>query len=58
MREAKDSWCLITSEESFYILRFDQDEYNTKLEEGVEVTDEGVAEEAFDIVPEVSDKQV
>ena len=47
----------ITSEESFYILRFDRDEYNAKLEEGVEVTDEGV-EEAFDIVSEVSDKQV
>ena len=58
MREAKDLWCLITSEESFYILHFDQDKYNTKLEEGIEVTDEGVAEEAFDIVPEVSDKQV
>ena len=58
MCEAKDSWCLITSEESFYILHFDQDEYNTKLEEGIEVMDKGVAKEAFDIVPEVLDKQV
>ena len=47
----------ITSEESFYVLRFDRDAYNAKLEEGVEVTDEGV-EEAFDVVSEVSDKQV
>ena len=45
----------ITSEDSFYILRFDRDAYNAKLEEGVEVTDEGVAE-AFDVVSEVSDK--
>ena len=47
----------ITSGDSFYILRFDRDAYNAKLEEGVEVTDEGV-EEAFDVVSEVSDKQV
>jgi len=35
-------------------LRFDRDAYNAKLEEGVEVTDEGI-EEAFDVVSEVSD---
>jgi coatomer subunit beta' len=36
-------------------LRYDRDAYNAKLEEGVEVTDEGI-EEAFDVVSEVSDK--
>ncbi|KAG8219095.1 coatomer WD associated region-domain-containing protein [Butyriboletus roseoflavus] len=44
----------IASEESFYILRFDRDAYNAKLEESVEVTDEGV-EESFDVVSEVAD---
>jgi len=44
----------IVAEDSFYILRFDRDAYNIKLEEGVEITDEGV-EEAFDVVSEVPD---
>jgi coatomer subunit beta' len=44
----------IVAEESFYILRFDRDAYAAKLEESVEITDEGV-EEAFDVVSEVSD---
>ncbi|KAH7923637.1 Coatomer, beta' subunit [Leucogyrophana mollusca] len=44
----------IVSDDSFYILRFDRDAYNAKLEEGVEITDEGV-EEAFDVVAEISD---
>jgi len=44
----------IVAEESFYILRFDRDAYATKLEESVEITDEGV-EEAFDVVAEVPD---
>ncbi|KAG6371037.1 coatomer WD associated region-domain-containing protein [Boletus reticuloceps] len=43
----------ITSEDSSYILRFNRDVHNAKLEEGVEVMDEGV-EEAFDIVSEPS----
>lgn len=43
------------SEDSFYILRFDRDAYNAKLEEGVEITDEGV-EEAFDVTAEISDR--
>ncbi|KAI0048076.1 coatomer protein [Auriscalpium vulgare] len=42
----------IASEESFYILRFDRDAYNAKLEEGVDLGDEGV-EEAFEVVAEV-----
>ena len=44
----------ITAEDSFYILRFDRDAYNTKLEEGAEITDEGV-EEAFEVVADVSE---
>ena len=47
----------ISSEESFYILRFDRDAYNAALESGNAIGDEGV-EEAFDIVAEVSDKCV
>ena len=35
-------------------LRFDRDAYNTKVEEGAEITDEGV-EEAFEVVTEVSE---
>lgn len=44
----------IVAVDSFYVLRFDRDAYNAKLEEGVEITDEGV-EEAFEVVAEVSD---
>jgi coatomer subunit beta' len=44
----------ITAEDSFYILRFHQDAYNAKVEEGAEITDEGV-EEAFEVVIEVSE---
>jgi len=44
----------ITAEDSFYILRFDRDAYNTKLEEGAEIGDEGV-EEAFEVVADVSE---
>jgi coatomer subunit beta' len=43
------------SEDSFYILKYDRDAYTAKLEEGVEITDEGV-EEAFDVVTEISDR--
>lgn len=45
----------IASEDSFYVLRFDRDAYNAKLESGADVGDEGV-EEAFDLVAEISDK--
>ncbi|KAF8187171.1 coatomer protein [Pholiota molesta] len=44
----------IASEDSFYILRFDRDAYNAKLEEGTEITDEGV-EEAFEVIADVSE---
>ncbi len=46
----------ITSEDSFYILRFDRDAYNAKVDEGAEVTDEGF-EEAFEVVADVSDSE-
>jgi len=45
----------IVSDDSFYILRFDRDAYYEKLEEGAEITDEGV-EDAFDVVADVQDR--
>ncbi|KAF7798395.1 hypothetical protein EIP86_009616 [Pleurotus ostreatoroseus] len=42
----------ICTDDSYYVLRFDRDAYNAKLEEGVEVTDEGV-EEAFELIAEI-----
>ncbi|EIM88049.1 coatomer protein [Stereum hirsutum FP-91666 SS1] len=42
----------VAAEESFYILRFDRDAYNAKLEEGADIGDEGV-EEAFEVIAEV-----
>ena len=45
----------IASEESFYVLRFDRDAYDTKLAEGVEISDEGV-EEAFEVVADVQER--
>ncbi|VDB90110.1 unnamed protein product [Peniophora sp. CBMAI 1063] len=44
----------ITSDDSFYILRFDRDAYDAKLQEGADLGDEGV-EEAFDIVAEINE---
>ncbi|KAF8871943.1 coatomer protein [Gymnopilus junonius] len=44
----------IASDDSYYILRFDRDAYNAKLEEGGEITDEGV-EEAFEVVADISE---
>jgi coatomer subunit beta' len=44
----------ITAEESFYILRFDRDAYNAKLEGGAEIMDEGV-EEAFEVIADESE---
>ncbi|KAJ3513632.1 hypothetical protein NLJ89_g2841 [Agrocybe chaxingu] len=44
----------ITADDSFYILRFDRDAYNIKLDEGAEITDEGV-EEAFEVVADIPD---
>ena len=45
----------ITSEDSYYILRFDRDAYNEKIEAGTDLGDEGV-EEAFDLVAEISER--
>ncbi|KZT06448.1 coatomer beta [Laetiporus sulphureus 93-53] len=44
----------IATDESFYVLRFDRDAYNAKLEAGAEIGDEGV-EEAFELVAEIPD---
>lgn len=45
----------ITSEDSYYVLRFDRDAYNEKVDAGADLGDEGV-EEAFDLVAEISEK--
>lgn len=45
----------IASEDSYYVLRFDRDAYNDKVEAGVDLGDEGV-EEAFDLVAEISER--
>ncbi|KAF6750989.1 coatomer protein [Ephemerocybe angulata] len=44
----------IATDDSFYVLKFDRDAYTSRVEEGGEITDEGV-EEAFDIVAEIPD---
>ena len=48
---------IITSEDSYYVLRFDRDAYNEKIEGGANLGDEG-AEEAFDLVAEISEKYI
>ena len=45
----------IATDDSFYILRFDRDAYDTRLADGIEVTDEGV-EEAFDVIADVQER--
>jgi coatomer subunit beta' len=47
----------IISEDSYYVLRFDRDAYNEKIEAGADLGDEGV-EEAFDLVAEISEKYI
>lgn len=47
----------IVSDDSYYILRYDRDAYQDKIDEGAEITDEGV-EEAFEVVAEVNDRCV
>nr|XP_019042589.1 coatomer beta' subunit [Kwoniella bestiolae CBS 10118]OCF21519.1 coatomer beta' subunit [Kwoniella bestiolae CBS 10118] len=44
----------ITAEDSFYILSFDRDAYNAKVDSGEVIGDEGV-EEAFDVIAEISE---
>ena len=46
---------MATSEDSFYILRFDRDAYNAKVEEGAGIVDDEGVEEVFEIVAEVSE---
>jgi coatomer subunit beta' len=43
----------MTAEDSFYILQFNRDAYNVKLE-GAEITDEGV-EQVFEVIADVSE---
>ena len=45
----------ICTAESYYVLRFDRDAYETKLQEGGDISDEGV-EEAFDLIAEIPEK--
>ncbi|BGP29737.1 Coatomer subunit beta' [Rhodotorula toruloides] len=59
--EARDvSWSTtgnlvaIAGDESFYVLRFDRDAYQARLDSGAEIDDEGV-EEAFELESEISD---
>lgn len=47
----------ICAEDSYYVLRFDRDAYNAKLEEGAEIGDEGV-EEAFELIAEIPESSV
>lgn len=44
----------ITSEDSFYVLRFDRDAYLAKVDSGESLGDEGV-EEAFELVAEINE---
>ncbi|KIY50151.1 coatomer protein [Fistulina hepatica ATCC 64428] len=44
----------VATTDSFYVLRFDRNAYNAKVEEGAVITDEGV-EEAFEVIADVPD---
>lgn len=44
----------ISAEDSFYVLRFDRDAFQSFVDSGGDLGDEGV-EEAFDVVTEVSE---
>lgn len=44
----------ITGEDSFYVLRFDRESYQSKVDSGMSIGDEGV-EDAFELVAEVSE---
>jgi coatomer subunit beta' len=45
----------ITTNDSYYILRFDRDAFNAAVESGADISDEGVGE-AFDLVAEISER--
>lgn len=48
----------IVADDSFYVLRFDRDAYQSHIDaNGPDAGDEGV-EAAFDVVAEISEKQV
>lgn len=48
---------MITSDESFYILRFDRNAYAVAVDSGVDTGDEGI-EEAFDMIAEIPEVYV
>ena len=45
----------IIADDSFYVLHFHHDAYDQKVEEGAEITDEGV-EEVFDVLAEIMER--
>ena len=45
----------ITTNDSYYVLRFDRDAYTSALESRAEIGDEGV-EEAIELVADISEK--
>lgn len=45
---------VISAEDTFYVLRFDREAYNARLESGESIGDEGV-EEAFEVIAEISE---
>lgn len=45
----------VTTEDSFYVLRFDREAYAAHLDSGAEIDDEGV-EDAFEVIVEVNDQ--
>lgn len=47
----------ISSEDSFYILRYDREAYTSRVDAGENIGDEGV-EEAFELVAEISETYV
>lgn len=49
---ASGEYVAITAEDSLFVLRFDRDAYQQRLESGEPIDDEGV-EEAFDLIAEV-----
>lgn len=48
------SFVIITTKDSFYVVRFDQEAYNARVESGTEIGDEGV-EEAFEVIADINE---
>jgi coatomer subunit beta' len=47
----------VAADDSYYVLKFDRDAYQARVDDGAELTDEGV-EEAFEVVAEIPDGYV